>query len=110
MLAKRPGDRAIDRLEQLPVEPGENTPDGVLLQPDDRARRPELVLGVVVAAVVERDVLPRLFGDLAENLAAALQQPRIRSGDSTRSITLCVWPRSSAAMSDGPISVPWLTG
>ena len=70
-----PGDLAIHRLETLPVQPGGERARGVLLQADDRPRRPELVLGVVVAAVKQGDAFPCLLGDLTEHVAAAPEQP-----------------------------------
>ncbi len=104
------GHTAVHLLEELPVQLGRQHTRRVFLQADDGAGRPQLVLGIEIPALVQRDVLPRLLTDLAEDLPACRSSRRIWSGDSIRSRTLCVCPRSKAAMSEGPMSVPWLTG
>jgi hypothetical protein len=58
--AKKAGNLAIDRLEELAIQARRVQARGILLHADDRAGRPELVLGVIVAAVEEWDVLPYL--------------------------------------------------
>ncbi len=51
---------AIHRLQELAIELRREDPGRVLLQAGDGAGRPKLILGVIVAAMIQGDVLPSL--------------------------------------------------